>query len=115
VKAKTIDWAEYNDEDIERFIRELKAEMQNRKAEKRRVLKAQIADMVKAQGLSLSDLFPQPGKPRGRPKGKAQGEALKVKYRNPDNPEQTWSGTGRKPAWFVEALASGKTLEELAV
>lgn len=24
------------------------------------------------------------------------------KYRNPDNPEQTWTGKGRAPAWFVE-------------
>lgn len=115
MKAKSIDWAQYDDEDLERFIRELKAEQQNRKAEKRRALKAQISDMVKAQGISLSDLFPQSAKPRGRPKGKAPGETPNVKYRNPDNPGQTWTGTGRKPAWFVEALSSGNTLEDLAV
>jgi DNA-binding protein H-NS len=115
VNGSSIDWTEYKDEDISRFLRELEAEQNRRRAEKRKVLKAQISDMVKAQGLSLNELFSQPGKARSQPKGKSQPEATKVKYRNPDNASQTWAGTGRKPAWIVEALASGKTLEELRV
>jgi DNA-binding protein H-NS len=47
--------------------------------------------------------------------GKSQAEAAKVKYKNPDNTSQTWTGTGRKPAWIIEALASGKRLEDFAV
>jgi DNA-binding protein H-NS len=108
-----LDWTQYDDEDIARFILELEAEQNKRRAEKRQALKTQISALVKAQGVSLSDLFPQPGKAKGRPKGKPQGEAPKVRYRNPDNAGQTWTGTGRKPAWFVEALSSGKTLEDL--
>ena len=71
--------------------------------------------MVKAEGLSLSELFPQPGKAKAQPKGKSQAELPKVKYRNPDNDSQTWTGTGRKPAWIIEALSSGKTHEDLRV
>jgi len=26
------------------------------------------------------------------------------KYRNPDNPEQTWSGRGKRPTWVVDYL-----------
>ena len=113
--GSSIDWTAYTDEDIQRFIRELETEQNRRRAEKRKTLKAQISDLVKAQGLSLSELFPQPGKAKNQPKGNSQTEAPKVKYRNPDNPSQTWSGTGRKPAWIVEALASGKTLEDFNV
>jgi DNA-binding protein H-NS len=115
VNGSSIDWTAYKDEDIQRFIRELEAEQNRRRAEKRKALKAQISDMVKAQGVSLHELFPQPGKAKGQPKGKSQPEVPKVKYRNPDNASQTWAGTGRKPAWIVEALASGKTLEELTI
>jgi DNA-binding protein H-NS len=115
VNGSTIDWTEYKDKDIQRFMRELEAEQNRRRAEKRKALKAQISDMVKAEGLSLSELFPQPGKAKGQPKGKSQAEAPKVKYRNPDNQAQTWPGTGRKPAWLLEVLASGKTLEDFAV
>ncbi|WP_227272649.1 H-NS histone family protein [Roseobacter weihaiensis] len=38
----------------------------------------------------------------------------KAKYKNPDNPKQTWSGMGRKPAWFIAHLAAGKKPEGLA-
>ena len=38
-----------------------------------------------------------------------------AKYRHPENPALTWSGRGRKPQWFVEALAAGKTAENLAI
>lgn len=33
------------------------------------------------------------------------------RYRNADG--QTWSGRGRKPKWVIEALAAGKTLEDM--
>ena len=38
-----------------------------------------------------------------------------AKYRHPENPALTWSGRGRNPQWFVEALAAGKTAENLAI
>ncbi len=38
-----------------------------------------------------------------------------AKYRHPENPSLTWSGRGRKPQWFVDSLAAGKTAGELAV
>ena len=54
----SIDWTAYKDEDIQRFIRELETEQNRRRAEKRKALKAQISDMVKAQGLSMSEPNP---------------------------------------------------------
>lgn len=38
-----------------------------------------------------------------------------AKYANPANPAETWSGRGRKPAWFTDAVAKGATAETLAV
>ena len=37
------------------------------------------------------------------------------KYRHPENPALTWSGRGRKPQWFVEALEAAKTASDLAI
>ena len=37
------------------------------------------------------------------------------KYANPADPNQTWTGRGRQPRWFVEAREAGKTLDELAI
>lgn len=38
-----------------------------------------------------------------------------IKYRNTDNSDETWTGRGRKPTWLVDALASGRDLEDFAV
>ncbi|ADO42264.1 H-NS histone family protein [Ketogulonicigenium vulgare] len=35
-----------------------------------------------------------------------------ARYRNPENPDQTWSGRGRKPQWVHDLDAAGMTLEE---
>jgi DNA-binding protein H-NS len=46
---------------------------------------------------------------------KGKRAPAKAKYANPANSADTWSGRGRKPAWFDEALAQGASLEDLAV
>ena len=46
---------------------------------------------------------------------KAERSAAPPKYRHPEKPAVTWSGRGRKPGWFVAALESGKSAEDLAV
>lgn len=38
-----------------------------------------------------------------------------AKYRNPADPEQVWSGRGRRPAWINEALDSGANLDDLMI
>ena len=38
-----------------------------------------------------------------------------AKYANPANPADTWSGRGRKPKWFSDALAAGKSPADLSV
>jgi hypothetical protein len=38
-----------------------------------------------------------------------------VKYRNPDNSAEQWTGRGRRPKWVVDALDSGKIIEDMSV
>jgi len=44
---------------------------------------------------------------------KLERQEKKPKYQNPDNPDESWSGRGRKPAWVEAWLESGKDLKEL--
>jgi DNA-binding protein H-NS len=37
------------------------------------------------------------------------------KYRNPENPAETWAGRGLKPRWLAAALKSGKKLEDFSI
>lgn len=41
--------------------------------------------------------------------------AAAPKYANPANPEDTWSGRGRKPRWFEAAIKAGQSAESLAI
>ena len=37
------------------------------------------------------------------------------KYRNPADPEQTWTGRGKRPRWLQQALSEGAELEDFAI
>jgi DNA-binding protein H-NS len=47
---------------------------------------------------------------RGGPKG-----SVAPKYRNPENPSETWAGRGLKPRWLVAAIKGGKKIEDFAI
>jgi DNA-binding protein H-NS len=61
-------------------------------------------------GFSFDELSgkakPKAAKKGPKKKSKAKAKAP-PKYRNPADPEQTWSGRGRQPFWFKDAVTSG--------
>jgi len=73
--------------------------------------KAAIAKLdEKARELGFSSLAELTGGQAPRKRA-----AIAPKYANPADPSQTWSGRGRKPGWFVAALAAGKSPDDLAI
>ena len=48
-------------------------------------------------------------------KGKKKTASAKPKFAHPEDPSVTWTGRGRQPQWFRDALAAGKTEEDLAI
>ena len=68
--------------------------------------------------------FTKPGRGDGRRRRKAEGAKqpagssrgkVAPKYRNSDNPGETWTGRGRQPRWVQAALAEGRSLSDLAI
>lgn len=66
----------------------------------------QILYIAQSAGLSEKDL-----RAIKAPKMSKQS-IVAVKYRNPADPTQQWSGRGRQPAWVKAWIASGKNIEE---
>lgn len=64
---------------------------------------------AREHGFSLDDVL-EGQKKKGGAKTKNP-----PKYRNPENPTQTWSGRGRQPGWIKEALENGKSLDDFAI
>ena len=69
--------------------------------------RAKVEALARDLGYSLAELV-------GIEKKSSQAPAV-AKYQHPENPALTWSGRGRKPQWFVDALEGGKTGGELAI
>ncbi len=58
-------------------------------------------------GFSLDELSGAPAKAK-----KTIGAA---KYKNPKNPDETWTGRGRKPRWLNDAIAEGVDISDLEI
>ena len=47
--------------------------------------------------------------------GSLKGSKAPIRYRNPNNASQTWSGRGLKPKWLQSLVQSGHSLESFKV
>jgi DNA-binding protein H-NS len=69
----------------------------------------QILQIARSAGLSEKDLRtikePKTLKPT----------TIEVKYRNPADPTQQWSGRGRQPAWLKAWIVAGNSIEDAKV
>jgi DNA-binding protein H-NS len=92
-----------------REIEKAEAEYDGRRLKE---LKAEIERMLAAEGYTLNDIVEGRNRAKRAPGGAAKAPA---KYRHPENHSLTWSGRGRQPGWYKEALQAGKTPEDLAV
>jgi DNA-binding protein H-NS len=74
---------------------------------KRKEAIAELEEIARAKGFSLADLT-------GVSVSRKRSPAV-AKYANPADASDTWSGRGRKPRWFNDALAAGKRPEDLSL
>ena len=89
-------------DELRTLHREIGALIAQRRHEALEQLKEQIAVL----GFSVDDLAPK--------KKRGSGSAP-VKYRDPDTPDNVWSGRGKHPAWLRDKLEQGHTLEEFLI
>jgi len=78
--------------------------MVSKKNEARAELREKMASLAKSEGLSLEEVLGAKGR---RGKG-----SVAIKYRDPSNPANTWTGRGRMPRWMVAATRRGKAKKE---
>ena len=84
--------------DMEAQIDRLKSEKQNAE---RSALRQRLVDVAKEHGFDIHDLF-----------GKGRKGTVAVKFRDPKNPENTWTGRGRMPRWMAAATKGGRTSKD---
>jgi DNA-binding protein H-NS len=106
VDIKTLNHNQLND-----LIAKAQLRQDELRKEKVAKLREKVHALIKAEGYSFDDIF---GSTRGT-KTRRVKTPVAPKYRNPANPEQTWSGRGKRPRWFNDALKAGKKEKDLAI
>ena len=106
--AKITDLDKMTFAELRELLARVEVAMIERQAEEKRELREKLQALAAASGFTVTQLF-EGSKGRG-----TKGPAV-VKYRNPKDHSQTWSGRGRKPGWLNEAVGKGAKIESFEV
>lgn len=109
----TIDLSALTTEELQGVIVEAQRLITKKKKAELKDARVKAEKLAAELGFTLEELF----------KGKAEDEQalvkvrkpVEIRYRNPANTEETWTGRGKQPRWLVAALAAGKSLTDFAV
>ena len=105
-----IDLKSLSPKELKALIANAESHMQDARASQIQEVRKKIDALLSNSGLTLVDVYPARGG-----KGGKRG-TVAPKYRNPDDPSQTWTGRGKRPLWFVAALKRrGVTAESLLI
>ncbi len=109
--AAKINLGKLSDKELKALRHRIENELRNSRTRAIAAATQELQDVVqkiaRKHGLTVSEVL---GKRR-----KSRTSPVPAKYRNPNDPSQTWSGRGRRPAWFLEATKYGASAECLEI
>lgn len=105
IRMSTIDLSGMSKQELQKLQKEVNKAIESFDDRVRQEALSALEAKAREMGFSLSELT-------GGKKAKVQNPP---KYRNPDQPEQTWTGRGRQPAWIKSALEAGRDLLDFAI
>ena len=97
---KQVDFQSMSLDDLWNLHKRVESILQDRLGRERQKLENQLRELT----LKL-----------GGTRERRQYPKVPQKFRNPANPEQTWSGRGKQPHWVRTWIASGAKLDDLRV
>lgn len=104
----SIDLNELSVAELEQLIHDAGARIEKLKREHYASLRRSLEAQAREAGFDVYALF------GGAPAKAAKGSG-EPKYRNPQNPEQTWAGIGKRPEWLRAAINAGESLESMRI
>lgn len=107
--VKEIQLEKMSVKELEALEIEVREAIAERKLADKTEMKEKLAALAEKSGYSVEELF---GKSRrgGGPRGK-----VAPKYRNPNNPSETWTGRGRMPLWIKTLTDKGAKREKFLI
>lgn len=112
-KAKTqpaIDLSAMSMDELKQLYADVKKAMATVEKRRRKEARDALEKVARDYGMTLSEVIGGTVPARKTATGGAP-----AKYRNPADASQTWSGRGRQPAWYKEAVAKGADPSSLEI
>lgn len=113
METTVIDLSNLNYNQLADLRKQVEVELVRRKEQEKNQLLQDIQARAAESGFSLSELLALAA--GGKKAGAAKKTAGVAQFANPANPEQTWTGRGRKPQWVLDFLAQGGDLDGLRI
>lgn len=95
--------------ELRKLEEKIKQEMKKRERQDMVKAREQILAIAQSVGVPLKDLLASGART------KPATSEVQVRYRNPGDQSQQWTGRGRQPKWVKDWLGSGKSLDLLRV
>lgn len=96
-------------EELESLKLDVEKAIVDAKVRKKKEALAAVQAQAREFGFDLKELVSETSS------AKSPRNSAPAKYRHPENASLTWTGRGRKPAWFTEALEQGMKQEDLLI
>lgn len=110
-EVKEIQLDKMSVKELEALAVELQDAIGARKMAEKAEVKEKLAALAEKSGFSVDELF---GKARRNGTTGSKGKVA-PKYRNPQNPSETWTGRGRMPLWIKALTDKGAKREKFLI
>ena len=92
---------------------EISAVLSIRLTSEKRELEKRLAQLRREKEMRQSESADSQAK--DAPRERRKYPRVFPKYRNPNEPSETWSGRGKQPRWLTAALKTGHKIEEFVI
>lgn len=103
-----MDFINKTPEEIQKIIADAQAALIEKQKSERKETLAKIKSLADSIGVTVT--IHEAGK-----KTEKRQSSVAIKYRNPNNASETWTGRGLKPKWVTALLSQGYSLESFSV
>jgi DNA-binding protein H-NS len=79
------------------------------------ILKQRLEDQNRKLQRRLNELGPKFNGSHNDQVARRPYPRVEPKFRNLEDPSETWSGRGRQPRWVITFLAAGRTIDDLRI
>ncbi|QND75282.1 H-NS family nucleoid-associated regulatory protein [Tardiphaga robiniae] len=111
--SKKIDLEAMSVDELWKLHEELSGLLSARMTLEKRELEKRLAQLRREEHYAAPEELDLPG--RAQPRARRAYPRVLPKYRNPENPNETWSGRGKQPRWIAAALDAGRQIDDMLI